>query len=50
MEAYSVRENEIVKMFPELLSGSALLWYRNTREFTVDFQASRQHFEIQFFP
>lgn len=50
MEAYGVPEDEVVKALPELLSGFALLWYRNTKESLVDYQAFRQQFELQFFP
>lgn len=48
--SYSLSRQDILKALPELLTSSALLWYRNSRHLWVDYNGFRHNFEIQFFP
>lgn len=50
MESYSVAPDDVLKAMPELLVGSALLWYRNCKELFSNFAEFRRQFEIQFLP
>lgn len=50
IDAYAVPEDEIVHALPELLTGIALLWYRNTKDLLIDYRAFREYFELQFLP
>ncbi|XP_046688051.1 uncharacterized protein LOC124373750 [Homalodisca vitripennis] len=50
MEAYNVSGGDLIKALPELLKGTALLWYRNNREFWDSFEDFRQDFELNFLP
>lgn len=50
IDAYAVPEDEIVHALPELLTGLALLWYRNTKDLLIDYRAIREYFELQFLP
>lgn len=50
MESYSLTNEELMKALPELLQGSALLWYRNCKDSLYSFDAFLRKFEIQFLP
>lgn len=50
LEAYSVAPDDILRALPELLTGTALLWYRNSRELWSSYGDFRTHFETQFLP
>lgn len=50
IEAYDVPQDEILRAMPELLSGSALLWYRNCKELWTTYDEFRRQFELQFLP
>lgn len=49
-ECYSMNQDDILKALPELLTGPALLWYRNTRDRWYSYRDFRSYFEIQFLP
>lgn len=50
IESYEVPRDSIAHALPELLTGSALLWYRNNKHTLHDYYAFRQHFGLQFLP
>lgn len=50
METYSFSPDEVLKAMPELLQGTALLWYRNSKELWASFTEFQRHFELQFLP
>lgn len=49
-ETYNLASDEILKVMPEILTGTALLWYRNSKEIFFNYYEFRQHFEMQFLP
>lgn len=49
-ESYSVSRDELLKAMPELLVGTALLWYRNNKDLLHNYESFRSLFEIQFLP
>jgi len=48
--AYDIDRTLILKALPELLTGAALLWYRNFKDSWTTFESFRQSFEVQFLP
>ncbi len=50
MESYRLDSSEVIKALPELLYGTALLWYRNVKETLDSYATFRQSFELQFLP
>lgn len=50
MASYSLGPEDFLRALPELLQGSALLWYRNCKDLLYSFEAFRRQFEIQFLP
>lgn len=50
IEAYEVDRNETLRALPEILTNTALLWYRNGKDSWPDYQSFRRSFELQFLP
>ena len=48
--AYEIDRDLILKALPEMLTGTALLWYRNFRETWTTYEMFRRSFELQFLP
>lgn len=50
VDAYEVQVDAIVRALPELLKDSALLWYRNNRDFWSGFTDFLRDFQLQYLP
>ena len=50
MSSYSMTPEDFLRALPELLQGSALLWFRNCKDLMYSYEAFRRQFEIQFLP
>lgn len=50
IEAHALAPNDVVKAMPELLHGSALLWFRNLKSDIHSYREFREKFGQQFLP
>lgn len=48
--AFEIDEDKVDKALLELLTGLALLWYWNTKDFIMYYRSFHQYFELHFLP
>lgn len=50
VESYEIPVDDVVRALPELLKDTALLWYRNNKDFWSGFTDFLRDFQMQYFP